>query len=146
MAAEPIKENPADPGIQETREGALDATAGDAPLSQAIQEEKAGRLVTTPATTPDVAPVTTQTPEPAKSIAGPAYKGFDRVLAFFMLALVFFLGSFAVTNSDVLMHLATGRRISKRRRPGSTTRGCIRSFSISCSARRVKRAWWSCTR
>lgn len=49
--------------------------------------------------------------DPALGAQGPRFVGFDRLLAFLLLGLVFLLGSFAVNNSDVLMQLATGRRI-----------------------------------
>ena len=38
--------------------------------------------------------------------------GFDWVLAFGVLVLAFFVGSFSVRNSDFWMHLAAGRQAS----------------------------------
>jgi tetratricopeptide (TPR) repeat protein len=40
-------------------------------------------------------------------------RGADYVLAFLVLVLSFFLGSFAAANSDVWLHLATGRAIAQ---------------------------------
>lgn len=114
MANEPIKENSPSEGItaqpgdtQQTSTtlpgGAQEAiTTQPAAVKKEGKAEESGGIATAPAES-----------APVKSIKAPTYAGFDRLLAFLLLVLVFFLGSFAVTHSDVLMNLATGRSIAQ---------------------------------
>ncbi len=82
-----------------------------APPTTAVPSQAPARESAAPAALPAPAPALAPAPAPAPAIQG--YPRADRVFAFLVLVLTFFLGSFAVTNSDFWMHLATGRLIAE---------------------------------
>lgn len=114
MTNEPIKENSpreasdAPPGGNEGADAVTEQPGQTTPnTSEAITAQTPAARVE--AAAPTVTAVAAGTPEVKK----PSYEGFDRVLAFLVLVLAFFLGSFAVTDSAMLMDLATGRRVAQ---------------------------------
>jgi hypothetical protein len=119
---EPPAPSPADAAIQEKRpDGAPPATAavtGAAPAAAPPAEPRAPR-------------------KPSPERLARSVRVLDAVVVVLVLALAFFLGAFAVENSDFWMHLATGRLLSEGAYTFGTDPFLYTTEGVTC----VNHAW-----
>ncbi len=112
-------------------------STGDSPRSEssdALSISPSGpspseAITNSPAERIELAPIPAATPSPVSESFLGRIRGLDRILMILLLAFAFLSASFKAANSDIFMHLASGRHLFQ----GGKDRfsGAIRSFAIS---------------